>query len=80
MVVILFYQSFVVINLVTLFYENIILYSHIVKLNYYQTCTCPSAIKFDIINAFFVIKSDIFPFRNAVRYITIFHLGKEKDA
>ena len=41
---------------------------------------CPSAIKFDIINAFFVIKSDIFPFRNAVRYITIFHLGKEKDA
>ena len=36
-VVILFYQSFVVINVVTLFYENVILYSYIVKLNYFQT-------------------------------------------
>ena len=36
-VVILFYQSFVVINVVTLFYENVILYFHIVKLNYHQT-------------------------------------------
>ena len=36
-VVILFYHSFVAINVVTLFYENVILYSHIVKLNYYQT-------------------------------------------
>ena len=37
MAVILFYQSFVVVNVVTLFYENVILHSHIVKLNYYQT-------------------------------------------
>mgnify|MGYP007011754850 CR=1 FL=1 len=34
-VVILFYQPFVVINIVTLFYENVVLYSHIVKLNYF---------------------------------------------
>lgn len=37
MVVILFYQSFTVTDIVTLFYENVLLYSHIVKLNYHQT-------------------------------------------
>ena len=36
-VVILFYQSFTVTDIVTLFYENVLLYSHIVKLNYFQT-------------------------------------------
>ena len=36
-VVILFYQSFTVTDIVTLFYENVLLYSHIVKLNYHQT-------------------------------------------
>lgn len=36
-VVILFYQSFTVTDIVMLFYENVLLYSHIVKLNYHQT-------------------------------------------
>lgn len=37
MVVILFYHSFSVTDIVTLFYENVLLYYHFVKLNYHQT-------------------------------------------
>ena len=60
--VILFYQSFTATDIVTLFYENVLLCAHIVKLNYHQTFVVCLQLKLIISCTIFTIMFDKMPY------------------